>query len=182
MNNEELILQMLGKISDKLEEHDKHFESIDNRFESIDNRFESLETDVRHTRMLIEKQEHNVQLIAEQYGDISAKLERVREIDELRDRVRTLETVVRNHTVSIKELRKAESKHKADSVKAARSFYAVFPPAASCFCVRYVHTGKASGAQRQLFQTRFPDRLKRASRAFHRADETGQCRTHGGRM
>ena len=29
-------------------------------------------------------------------------------IDELRDRVRTLETVVRNHTVSIKELRKAE--------------------------------------------------------------------------
>ena len=108
MNNEELILQMLGKISDKLEEHDKHFESIDNRFESIDNRFESLETDVRHTRMLIEKKEHNVQLIAEQYGDISAKLERVREIDELRDRVRTLETVVRNHTVSIKELRKAE--------------------------------------------------------------------------
>ena len=133
MNNEELILQMLGKISDKLEEHDKHFESIDNQFESIDNRFESidsrfesidnrfesidnrlesidnrfgsLETDVRHTRMLIEKQE---QLIAEQYGDISAKLERVREIDELRDRVRTLETVVRNHTVSIKELRKAE--------------------------------------------------------------------------
>ena len=115
MNNEELILQMLGKISDKLEEHDKHFESIDNHFESIDNRFgsidnrfESLETDVRHTRMLIEKQEHNVQFIAEQYGDISAKLERVREIDELRDRVRTLETVVRNHTVSIKELRKAE--------------------------------------------------------------------------
>ena len=112
MNNEELILQMLGKISDKLEEHDKHFESIDNhfesidnRFESIDNRFESLETDVRHTRMLIEKQEHNVQLIAEQYGDISAKLERVREIDELRDRVRTLETVsythLARHTTSI---------------------------------------------------------------------------------
>ena len=49
-----------------------------------------------------------MQLIAEQYGDISAKLERGREIDELRDRVRTLETVVRNHTVSIKELRKAE--------------------------------------------------------------------------
>ena len=115
MNNEELILQMLGKISDKLEEHDKHFESIDNhfesidnRFESIDNRFESLETDVRHTRMLIEKQEHNVQRIAEQYGDISAQLERGRAIDELRDRVRTLEPVVRNHTVSIKELRKAE--------------------------------------------------------------------------
>lgn len=76
--------------------------------EMVDSKLEPLKDDIRYTRMLIEKQEHNVQLIAEQYSDISAKLERVREIDELRDRVRTLETVVRNHTVSIKELRKAE--------------------------------------------------------------------------
>ena len=76
--------------------------------EMVDSKLEPLKDDIRYTRMLIEKQEHNVQLIAEQYSDISAKLERVREIDELRDRVRTLETVVRNHTVTLKELRKAE--------------------------------------------------------------------------
>lgn len=76
--------------------------------EEIGAALDPIKDDIRHTRMLIEKQEHGVQLIAEQYGDISAKLERVREIDELRDRVRTLETVVRNHTVALKELRKAE--------------------------------------------------------------------------
>ena len=71
-----------------------------------------LRTDVRHTRMLMEKQEHNVRLIAEQYDDIAKKLDKANEkatpIDDLKDRVRTLETVVRNHTVAIQELRKAE--------------------------------------------------------------------------
>ena len=142
MNNEELILVMLGKISDKLEEHDKHFESIDNRFESIDNRFESLETDVRHTRMLIEKQEHNVQLIAEQYGDISAKLERVREIDELRDRVRTLETVVRNHTVSIKELQ-GRIKAQSGQRKSCPLFLCRFPSCSILFLRAVCPYGKS---------------------------------------
>lgn len=71
-----------------------------------------LRTDVRHTRMLMEKQEHHVRLIAEQYDDIAKKLDKANEkaaqIDDLKDRVRTLETVVRNHTVAIQELRKAE--------------------------------------------------------------------------
>ena len=98
MANEEKILEMLEKIVDKMDEHDK--------------RFEALETDVRHTRMLMEKQEHHVRLIAEQYDDIAKKLDKANEkaaqIDDLKDRVRTLETVVRNHTVAIQELRKAE--------------------------------------------------------------------------
>ncbi|PWL85917.1 MAG: hypothetical protein DBY17_08080 [Oscillospiraceae bacterium] len=71
-----------------------------------------LRTDVRHTRMLIEKQEHNVQLIAEQYTDIAEKLDkandRAAQLDDMRTRLRTLETVVMNHTAAIKELRKAE--------------------------------------------------------------------------
>ena len=71
-----------------------------------------LRTDVRHTRMLMEKQEHHVRLIAEQYDDIAKKLDKANEkaaqIDDLKDRVRTLETVVRNHTVAIQERRKAE--------------------------------------------------------------------------
>lgn len=45
---------------------------------------------------------------AEQYGDIALKLERLREIDDLRDRVQTLETVVRNHSAKLRELDKAE--------------------------------------------------------------------------
>lgn len=67
-----------------------------------------MQADARHTRVLLEKQEHNISLIAEQYGDIALKPERVREIDDLRDRVRTLETVVRNHSAKLRELDKAE--------------------------------------------------------------------------
>lgn len=81
---------------------------INDRLQALEKGQEELRTEMRHTRVLVEHQDHNIQLIAEQYGDISVKLERVNEIDELRDRVRTLETVARNHTVAIKELRKAE--------------------------------------------------------------------------
>lgn len=65
-----------------------------------------------YTRMLVEQQDHKISLIAEQYTDIAEKLDkandRAAQIDDMRDRLRTLETVVMNHTAAIKELRKAE--------------------------------------------------------------------------
>lgn len=80
--------------------------------EIVDSKLEPLKDDIRYTRMLIEKQEHNVQLIAEQYTDIAEKLDkandRAAQLDDMRARLRTLETVVMNHTAAIKELRKAE--------------------------------------------------------------------------
>lgn len=87
---------------------DAKLQPINDRLQALEQGQEELRTEMRHTRVMVEHQDHNIQLIAEQYGDISAKLERVNEIDELRDRVRTLETVARNHTAAIKELRKAE--------------------------------------------------------------------------
>lgn len=91
MNNEELILQMLGELKAGQE---------------------SLKEEVRHTRMLVEQQDHKISLIAEQYTDIAEKLDkandRAAQIDDMRDRLRTLETVVMNHTATLKELRKAE--------------------------------------------------------------------------
>ena len=80
--------------------------------EMVDSKLEPIKDDIRYTRMLIEKQEHNVQLIAEQYTDIAEKLDkandRAAQLDDMRTRLRTLETVVMNHTAAIKELRKAE--------------------------------------------------------------------------
>ena len=71
-----------------------------------------LETEVRRTRMLVEMQDHKIGLIAEQYTDIAEKLDkandRAAQIDDMRDRLRTLETVVMNHTAVLKDLRKAE--------------------------------------------------------------------------
>ena len=91
MNNEELILQMLGELKAGQEK---------------------LEAEVRRTRMLVEQQDHKISLIAEQYTDIAEKLDkandRAAQIDDMRDRLRTLETVVMNHTAVLKDLRKAE--------------------------------------------------------------------------
>ena len=71
-----------------------------------------LETEVRRTRMLVEQQDHKISLIAEQYTDIAEKLDkandRAAQIDDMRDRLRTLETVVMNHTAVLKDRRKAE--------------------------------------------------------------------------
>jgi len=80
--------------------------------EIIDSKLEPLKDDIRYTRMLVEQQDHKISLIAEQYTDIAEKLDkandRAAQIDDVRDRLRTLETVVMNHTAAIKELRKAE--------------------------------------------------------------------------
>ena len=91
MKNEELILKMLGELKAGQEK---------------------LEAEVRRTRMLVEQQDHKISLIAEQYTDIAEKLDkandRAAQIDDMRDRLRTLETVVMNHTAVLKDLRKAE--------------------------------------------------------------------------
>ena len=80
--------------------------------EIIDSKLEPLKDDIRYPRMLVEQQDHKISIIAEQYTDIAEKLDkandRAAQIDDVRDRLRTLETVVMNHTAAIKELRKAE--------------------------------------------------------------------------
>ena len=80
--------------------------------EIIDSKLEPLKDDIRYTRMLVEQQDHKISIIAEQYTDIAEKLDkandRAAQIDDVRDRLRTLETVVMNHTAASKELRKAE--------------------------------------------------------------------------
>ena len=80
--------------------------------EEIGAALEPVKDDIRYTRMLVEQQDHKISIIAEQYTDIAEKLDkandRAAQIDDVRDRLRTLETVVMNHTAAIKELRKAE--------------------------------------------------------------------------
>lgn len=50
MNNDEKILQMLGQIVEKLDEHDKRFEAIDKRFDRIEARLDALQEDSTITR------------------------------------------------------------------------------------------------------------------------------------
>lgn len=80
---------------------------INERLEKLEVGQEELRTDTRQTRVLVEHQDHLISLIAEQYSDVAAKLERLNELDDLRGRVRTLEVVTKEHITAIKELKKA---------------------------------------------------------------------------
>lgn len=104
MTNEDL-QQIKALMKDTVKEE---LAPVNARLDGMDKRFDGLETNVRQTRVLVEQQEHNIRLIAEQYTSIATKLERVNEIDELRDDVRTLKRVVRNHTERLDELSKAQ--------------------------------------------------------------------------
>lgn len=55
-----------------------------------------------------DKVSKEIRLIAEQHGEIVKKLEKLEKVDDLEDRVHTLELVARKHTDEIQELRKAE--------------------------------------------------------------------------
>ena len=96
----------LQKIAELLNAQKQEFSEI------IDSKLEPLKDDIRYTRMLVEQQDHKISIIAEQYTDIAEKLDkandRAAQIDDMRDRLRTLETVVMNHTAVLKDLRKAE--------------------------------------------------------------------------
>ena len=94
MNNEEKILSML--------------EQMNTRFDKMDARMDKIETDTRQTRILVEQQQHQIQLIAEQYGNIAEKLDRVESLYSLRDRVQVLENIVMSMNAEIKVLKKAQ--------------------------------------------------------------------------
>ncbi|MBD5095187.1 MAG: hypothetical protein HDT27_10760 [Subdoligranulum sp.] len=108
--------QRIGSLEERVDGLDQRMGSLEERMDGLDQRMGSLEermdgleTYSRQTRVLLEKQEHNIRLIAEQHTDIVKKLDklndRAAQIDDVRERVQVLENVVMDHTAAIKELR-----------------------------------------------------------------------------
>ena len=87
---------------------DTKLESINVRLDSMDARLDKIEEESRHTRVLIENQDHKINLIAEQHSEIIEKLSVTKEVDSLKGRVSTLEGAVKAHTTEITELKKAQ--------------------------------------------------------------------------
>ncbi|RGX55867.1 hypothetical protein DWV16_05820 [Anaerotruncus sp. AF02-27] len=107
-NNDSLRAELSQLMDIKLQPIGERLDRIENDVEQVRQDVEQVKTDSRQTRVLLEHQDHNISLIAEQYGEITRKLERVYEIDELKDRIRTLERVVSAHTSQIREIKKAQ--------------------------------------------------------------------------
>ena len=75
MTNEELILQILGELKagqDELRAGQDELRagqaSLTARLEKVEVGQAKLETEMRHTRMLVEQQDHKISLVAEQYS------------------------------------------------------------------------------------------------------------------
>lgn len=79
---------------------------------SVQGDIATLKDDTRQTRVLIEQQQHSIQLIAEQYGDIAEKLdkanERAAQMDDFSTRLRAVEMAVMRHNAILQGLQKAE--------------------------------------------------------------------------
>ena len=102
-------LLAIAKLMDtKLESINVRLDSMDTRLDSMDARLDKIEEESRHTRVLIENQDHKIKLIAEQHSEIIEKLSVTSEVDSLKGRVSTLEGTVKTHTTQIMELKKAQ--------------------------------------------------------------------------
>ena len=90
-------LQAIAQLMDQMEKR------IDEKLEAQESRI------INQVNAIIEtKVTPQIQLIAEQHGDIIARLEKVDEIAGLKDRVRNLERVTIAHTDEISKLKKAQ--------------------------------------------------------------------------
>lgn len=111
MTNEELILQILGELKAGQDELRAGQASLTTRLEKVEAGQAKLETEMCHTRMLVEQQDHKISLVAEQYSSVAEKfdwlIQKAAQTDELRGRVSTLETVASHHTAELQALRKA---------------------------------------------------------------------------
>ncbi|NBI80066.1 hypothetical protein D3Z39_14575 [Anaerotruncus colihominis] len=87
---------------------DTKLEPINAHLDTMDARLDKIEEEARQTRVLIENQDHKIQLIAEQHSEIIEKLSVTKEVDSLKGRVSTLEGTVKTHTTQITELKKAQ--------------------------------------------------------------------------
>lgn len=115
----ELMDAKLAPITERLDRMDVRLGGVDARLDHVESDIAGMKGDIatlkdvtRQTRVLIEQQQHSIQLIAEQYGDIAEKLdkanERAAQMDDFSTRLRAVEMAVMRHNAILQNLQKAE--------------------------------------------------------------------------
>jgi predicted nucleic acid-binding Zn-ribbon protein len=81
-------------------------EYLDKQFKSVDERFQSLEADVRHTNVVVEGLEGQIQLVAEGVATVNSRVDRLEakmdeEFKEVRATIRSLYTPIDRRVTSL---------------------------------------------------------------------------------
>lgn len=102
------ILLKLGSIDQHLEHVDQRLDGMDQRLDGMDQRIDGISSELQQVKVTLETVTNKkIDLLYESYETILQKLEKVNEIDGIKDRVGNLERVVLHHTDQIEQLKKA---------------------------------------------------------------------------
>jgi predicted nucleic acid-binding Zn-ribbon protein len=83
-------------VHEKFDGHDANFKSIDERFDAINKRFDSVDEELRAIRNELSHINRRLDLLEEQVGGMKGFS---KEIDELRDRIKSIEKHVGLKTI-----------------------------------------------------------------------------------
>ena len=106
MNNEEKILGMLEKLTEKVE-------GIEGRMDRMEGRMDRMETDISGIKVRLDVDiQKQINLLSESNSRIIERLDALEEVKELaeetRDKVDVIYTVVKRHSGEIAELKRAQ--------------------------------------------------------------------------
>lgn len=113
MNNEEKILGMLEKLTEKVEGMDQRMDRMEGRMDRMEGRMDRMESDISGIKVRLDVDvQRQLNLLAEGHSRLVERLdalEKVRELaEETKDKVDVIYAVVKRHSGDIAELKKAQ--------------------------------------------------------------------------
>ena len=113
MNNEEKILGMLEKLTEKVDGMGQRIDQMDQRMDRMEGRMDRMETDISGIKVRLDVDvQKQINLLSEANSRIVERLDALEEVRELaeetRDKVDVIYAVVKMHSGDIAELKKAQ--------------------------------------------------------------------------
>lgn len=113
MNNEEKILGMLEKLTEKVEGMDQRMDRMEGRMDRMEGRMDRMESDISGIKVRLDVDvQRQLNLLAEGHSRLVERLDALEEVRELaeetKDKVDVIYAVVKRHSGDIAELKKAQ--------------------------------------------------------------------------
>lgn len=113
MNNEEKILGILEKLTEKVEGMDQRMDRMEGRMDRMEGRMDRMESDISGIKVRLDVDvQRQLNLLAEGHSRLVERLDALEEVRELaeetKDKVDVIYAVVKRHSGDIAELKKAQ--------------------------------------------------------------------------